>query len=158
MDEKIIGVAEDLYFHYTNNSIETSELIPYYTSDDVHFVNEFVINKNSYRVGYIDQETGIEDKRLAILTDSIVFCPQIRSSISDFRQRDIFEGSSVYSLIENHMIHPFLLFLNGRFVKWSSITLYKDTKYCVLVIDTDIDYTVMVLLYWIPILIYYSYQ
>lgn len=142
MDERVIGIAEDLYFHYTNNNVETSELIPYYTSEDVHLVNKFVIDQTLYKVGYTDQESGVEDKRLAILTDSLVFCPQLRSSIANFRDRQILKGASVYKLIEDHKIHPFLLFLNGRFVKWSDLTLYKDSRYCALVIDTNIDYTV----------------
>lgn len=140
-NKKILDVMEDLYFHYTNNSIEQSELIPRFTSDDIHLVKEFEINHESYKVGYVDQETGIEDKRIAIKTDKIIFKPILRSAISNYDTRGVIEGETVLELFNSNTITPFILFINGRFVKWSEISIYKDNRYCFLVIDTTIDYS-----------------
>lgn len=141
MDERVLNIAEDMFFHYTNENIESSELIPYYTSDDLYNVKEFYINRVHHKVGYIDQETGIEDKRLAFLTDCITFCPQLRSAIPDKHAGKIVENVSVLELIHDHIIHPFLLFVNGRFVKWSEVFIYKDKRYQVIVVDSKVDYT-----------------
>lgn len=140
MDDRVLDIAEDLYFHYTNKNIESSELVPYYTSDDLAIVKEFCINKTYYTVGETNQETGIQDKRIAILTDCITFCPQLRNSISDKHAGRIVEGDTALSLINNHIIHPFMLFINGRFVKWTDVRIYKDMRYQVIVVDSDVEY------------------
>lgn len=141
MDERVLNIAEDMFFHYTNENIESSELIPYFTSDDLQVVNEFYINKVTYKVGYVDIETGIEDKRIAILTDCITFCPQLRNATLDKHAGRIVEGVSALELINDHIIHPFILFINGRFVKWSEIFIYRDRRYQVIVVDSKVKYT-----------------
>lgn len=139
MDDRVFSIAEDMFFHYTNKSIESLQLIPYYTSDG-HVVKNFIFDHAKIKVGYVDIETGIEDKRIAIRTNSIRSCLHLRSKLSEYKSRNIINGITMQTLVEDHTIHPFLLFLKGRFVKWSDIKIYKDLKYCFLIIDSDIEY------------------
>lgn len=141
MDKRILDIAEDM-IQYTNTNIESSELVPYFTSSDLTLVNEFYINKTLHKVWYTDEETAVVDRRFAILTDSITLCPQLRNSITDKITGEVIEGISVMELIDTHVIHPFLLFVNGKFVKWSEIFLYQDRRYQVLVVDSKVDYTI----------------
>ena len=49
-------------------------------------------------------------------------------------QRNVFEDSMI-NMVNNKEIHPFLIFLNGKFVKWSDIKLVHDFKHRYILIE-----------------------
>lgn len=48
---------------------------------------------------------------------------------------------SMTNLVNNEIIKPFILFIDGKAIKWSNITVVKDWSYSFLIIN-NIDYTI----------------
>lgn len=137
-EDQLLRISEDLFFNYTNNAIEVIERIPYYAqSEKHHLIKDFIWNHTVIKTGYVNNETRYTDSRLVLMTSDIVFCQQLRSSLTDYISRHIIDHKQVMELISDHIIHPFLLFIKGRFVKWSELYVYADTRYTYLVIESE---------------------
>jgi len=53
----------------------------------------------------------------------------------DKRRRDSIFVESMVTLVENQEITPFLLFINGRAVKWSNVTIIRDWSFSFIIIS-----------------------
>ncbi|MDD3122074.1 MAG: hypothetical protein PHC62_01000 [Candidatus Izemoplasmatales bacterium] len=71
---------------------------------------------------------------------SIFLCKNLPfTKKKEFKPLDI---RSIADMIEDETIHPFMLFINGRAIKWSDITVVRDWHDSYLIIENMNDHTV----------------
>ena len=116
-DQRVIDTVESL-IHNTTGRIKDvqSNLIPFYNTGVIKHVNSY----RMYNVPYMAES----DYQTIILVSDLKFknsaTPQKYRGVWKARMRDVYL---------NNVIHPFLLFVNGKFVKWSNIEIVNDVHY-----------------------------
>lgn len=102
----------------------SASLLPYFV--DLRYN---IVRTNRYRY---DNETVIDDSHMIIKVEGI----RTKSTPGNFKREAIFR-MNVWEAVIQDKIFPFVMFLDGKHVKWSDITIVKDTRYTYLLIPKN---------------------
>ena len=145
IDQRVIDTVETL-IHNTTGRIKDvqSNLIPFYNKGLIKHVDSY----RMYNVPYMAES----EYQTIILVDDLKFkniaTPQAYRGVYKVRMRDAFL---------HELVHPFLLFVNGKFVKWSNIQIVNDVNYTYIVADNVYYPTVeQIDIIQIPFNVYYD--
>ena len=117
MDQRVINTVESL-IHNTTDCIKDvqSNLIPFFNKGLIKHVDSY----RMYNIPYMAEN----EYQTIILMGDLKFkntaIPQKYRGVWKARMRDVYE---------NEVLHPFLVFINGKFVKWSEIEIVNDVHY-----------------------------
>lgn len=116
MDQRVINTVESL-IHNTTGRIRDvqSNLIPFY--------NKGFSQVDTYRM-YNTPYMAENDNQTIIRINDLKF----KNTATPQKYRGVFKYP-MQELYDNNIIHPFLLFLNGKFIKWSNIEIVSDVHY-----------------------------
>ena len=117
--EEIVEEAK----HHTDETIAnvSASLLPYFV--DLRYN---LVRSNRYRY---DNDTVIDDSHIIIKVEGI----RTKNTSGSFKREAVFR-MNVWEAVIQDKIYPFVLFLDGKHVKWSQITIVKDTRYTYLLI------------------------
>ena len=121
MDQRVINTVESL-IHNTTGRIRDvqSNLIPFFNKGFIKQVDAY----RMYNVPYMAESEYQTIIRVSDLRFKDTATPQ--------KHRGVFKRS-MQELFDENIIHPFLLFVNGKFVKWSNIEIVHDVHYSYIV-------------------------
>ena len=121
MDQRVINTVESL-IHNTTGRIRDvqSNLIPFFNKGFIKQVDAY----RMYNVPYMAESEYQTIIRVSDLRFKDTATPQ--------KHRGVFKRP-MQELFDENIIHPFLLFVNGKFVKWSNIEIVHDVHYSYIV-------------------------
>ena len=102
----------------------SKSLIPYYINLDYSF-----IRNGKYR---FDNETYVDSDHLVLKVEGL----KDRSFYASGKKDSIY-SMNVWSAIQAEKIHPFILFVNGKHINWSEMTIVRDTRYTYLLLPKN---------------------
>lgn len=144
-DQRVIDTVESL-IHNTTGRIKDvqSNLIPFYNKGLIKHIDSY----RMYNVPYMAES----ENQIVVLMGDLKFknieAPQTYRGVYKVRMRDAFL---------HELIHPFLLFVNGKFVKWSDIQIVNDVHYSYIVANNVYYPTVETIdVIQIPFNVYYD--
>lgn len=116
MDQRVINTVESL-IHNTTGRIRDvqSNLIP--------FFNKGLTHVNAYRMFNVPFMAESEYQTIIRVNDL-----KFKNTAKPQKYRGVFKAP-MQELYDNNIIHPFLLFVDGKFVKWSNIEVVCDVNY-----------------------------
>lgn len=117
MDQRVINTIESL-IHNTTGRIKDvqSNLIPFFNKSSITQVD-------AYRMFNVPYSAESEYQTIIRVSDL-----KFKNTATPQRYRGVFKLSMI-ELFNNNIIHPFLLFINGKFVKWKDIQIVRDIHY-----------------------------
>ena len=117
MDQRVINTVESL-IHNTTGRIKDvqSNLIPFYNKG----LSKHVEAYRMYNVPYMAESENQTIFLVGDLRYKNLEAPQTYRGVYRVRMRDAFL---------HELVHPFLLFVNGKFIKWSNIEIVNDVHY-----------------------------
>lgn len=65
----------------------------------------------------------------------VFYCSNLPFRSLGKRKNNLIFIDTMINLIKRREIYPFLLFINGKFIKWSSISIVHDLRYSYLIVD-----------------------
>lgn len=142
---RVIATVESL-IHNTTGRIKDvqSNLIPYYNKGLIKHVNEY----RMFNVPYM-AETAYQT---IILVGDLKYT----NTATPQKYRGVYKVNMM-DVIKDNLIHPFLLFINGKFIKWSDIEIVNDVNYSYLIANNVYYATVEKIdIIQIPFNIFYS--
>ena len=127
MDQRVINTIESL-IHNTTGRIKDvqSNLIPFFNKG-------FIKQVESYRMFNVPYMAESEYQTILRVSDL-----RFKDTATPQKDRGVFKHS-MQELFDENIIHPFLLFVNGKFVKWSNIEIVHDVHYSYIVAN-DVYY------------------
>lgn len=123
MDQRVINTVESL-IHNTTGRIRDvqSNLIPF-------FNKKYIKHVDSYRMYNVPYMAESEYQTIIRVSDL-----RFKDTATPQKDRGVFKRP-MQELFDEEIIHPFLLFVNGKFVKWSNIQIVHDVHYSYIVAD-----------------------
>lgn len=116
-DQRVINTVESL-IHNTTGRIRDvqSNLIPFFNTGTIKKVD-------AYRMFNVPYAVENENQTIILVADL-----RFRNTANPQKDRNVFK-KSMFTLINDEIIQPFLLFINNKFVKWSDIEIVNDVNY-----------------------------
>lgn len=142
IDEKIAYIIEDLK-HNTVEAIENIQL-----ASTPHFVD--LKPKRVFTYVYNGAESPVSHKQILISADSLPY-----KSLYKRRNKLVFKDKFI-DMINKNEIHPFLVFINGKFIKWSKIEIWSDYRKDYISINESFKTVNSISILYIPFNVYYS--
>lgn len=119
MNKNVIDQVEELKYHTSTNLRNINKgKIP-------TLINMPMTRKYSYYIHGMYYSMYKDDSMLFVVKDLPYTPYQKRHSYQD----------SLDNLITSQEVYPFLLFLDGKFIKWSDIIIIKDCKYSYIIVN-----------------------
>lgn len=120
MDQRVINTVESL-IHNTTGRIKDvqSNLIPFFNKGLTH-VNEY----RMYNVPYMAES----ENQIIVKINDLKF----KNTATPQKYRGVFK-LPMQELFDENVIYPFLLFVDGKLVKWSNIEVVSDVHYSYIV-------------------------
>lgn len=116
-DQRVINTVESL-LHNTTGRIRDvqSNLIPFFNNGIIKRVPGY----RMHGIGYLSEN----EYQTNILMSDLKY----KNTATPQKYRGVYKVSMMEA-ISNQLIHPFLLFINNKFVKWSDIEIVNDVHY-----------------------------
>lgn len=116
-DQRVINTVESL-IHNTTGRIKDvqSNLIPFFNTGTIKKVD-------AYRMYNLPYPVENENQTIILVSDL-----RYRNVSNPQRNRSVYKAQYI-QLLREQIILPFLLFINGKFVKWSDIEIVNDVHY-----------------------------
>lgn len=123
MDQRVINTVESL-IHNTTGRIKDvqSNLIPFFNKGSI-------TNVDSYRMFNVPYMAESEYQTILRVSDL-----KFKNTATPQKYRGVFKYP-MQELFDENIIHPFLLFVNGKFIKWSNIQIVSDVHYSYIIAD-----------------------
>lgn len=120
--QDIIDCVEDLRIKTTDciSDIQ-SGLIPEFIETNWSVTDYYIINDERYDDIRLDQ--------------SIIKVNNVKFKIDHGNKSSLMFRENAWEAVKKDMIHPFLFFINGYFIKWSDIEIVRDLKYTYFIIS-----------------------
>ena len=117
VDKRVVNTVESL-IHNTTDRIKDvqSNLIPFFNTGLIKEVNCFRMNNVPYMAE--------SDHQTVLLVSDLKY----KNTATPQRHNGVYR-ISMLDAISNEIIHPFLLFVDGKFIKWSNIEIVNDVHY-----------------------------
>ena len=125
LDKKFINRVEELY-HHTATSLDDIQInkCPMIRHIKLHYQFEYWYDGYMYNLW--------EDDTHVYSAEGIPYCYDYK------KHNTIFKGN-LLDLVNSDEVFPFLLFINGKVIKWSDITIIKDWDYSYIRVDNIKD-------------------
>ena len=117
IDSRVINTVESLV-HNTTSRIKDvqSNLIPFYNKGLIKEVNSFRMNNVPYMAE--------SDTQTVLLVGDLKY----KNTPTPQKYKGVYRYSMM-DAISNELIHPFMLFVDNKFIKWSDIEIVNDVHY-----------------------------
>jgi hypothetical protein len=92
-------------------------------------ININLTQKNSYK--YNGNTYTVDGNKKIFLTNDL--------PIKSMKNKVPIFNKSLLSAVDESLIHPFILFINNKAIKWSDIEIVSDVKYTYIIIDNILD-------------------
>lgn len=128
-----IGTSEDYMLYDVPYIEDYVDNVFYDNFPEVGEIGKLYINteeKKSYRWNGTEYVYINYEFKTIIRVDDLKF----KNTATPQKYRGVFRISMIEA-IESNIIHPFLLFINNRFIKWSNIEIINDLHYTYLIAD-----------------------
>lgn len=142
IDKKIVDIVEDLKYNTKDsiNSIQKASL--------PHYID--MKQQQVFRYVYDCEECYIDPKQLLFEVPEIPL-----KSFSKRKNKLIFKDKFI-NMINRQEVHPILVFINGKFIKWSKMEIWSDYRKIYLLINEPIKVVSSFSTIYIPFNVYYS--
>ena len=81
-----------------------------------------------------------KEYKVSILKNTIFFTENIPYTFGSLKKEEYTFIKTLDEAVKDQDVFPFLLFMNGKFIKWSNITIVRDTNFSFIIIK-DTRYT-----------------
>lgn len=119
----VINCIEDLKVKTTDRIASMEEgLIPAFINTYWHQVKYYIYKDKRY--------DDIDEDKVVIRLMNVKY------KINNGRRDQLVFDENAFTAIKvNHRVHPFMLFINGYFIKWSNIEIVRELKYTYFVVS-----------------------
>lgn len=129
----------------TNSVVEYVDRLRNYTTTNISSIQAGMIPevlKIQWKVSPFYLDSGVK-KYVFNKKNYVIKISGLRFKNNLPRKKNLIFKMNLQTAVEKELIHPTIIFVNKRFIKWSDITLVRDLKYTYLLIKNSFDFSII---------------